>query len=415
MFLLGQAKRKLNTKQFHSTLLLDTSFNKLRTLEVTPTFKPSINPISPNKLSLPSMEHFTQKLSKRKQENALRVLPNRNNALVDFCSNDYLGFAKSIQVPETNTMVGSTGSRLLRGNHAIHEEVEQIIAKHHEAESALLFNSGYTANLGLIDCITERNHIILYDALAHASIRDGIRLSTAKGYAFEHNNLTALQQQLEKHQGATIWVITESVFSMDGDQAPLEAMVALCEKHQANLIVDEAHALGVFGKNGAGLVHELDLCNKVFARVITFGKALGTHGAAVLGSKQLKDYLINFCRAFIYTTALPPAAVQHIKQGYQQLLDSGNQQQLYQNIALFKKQLKHSVRVIPSDSAIQCIIISGNEQVKLAAKQLQQNGMDVRPILSPTVPVSQERLRICLHSFNTAEEISTLTNAINEL
>jgi 8-amino-7-oxononanoate synthase len=361
------------------------------------------------------MEHFTQKLAKRKQENALRVLPNSNNSLIDFCSNDYLGFAKPMQTAQSISMVGSTGSRLLRGNHAIHEETEQIIALHHKAESALLFNSGYTANLGLIDCITERNHIILYDALAHASIRDGIRLSIAKGYAFEHNNLTALQQQLEKHQGAIIWVITESVFSMDGDQAPIVPMADLCEKYQANLIVDEAHALGVFGENGAGLVHELGICNKVFARIITFGKALGCHGAAIVGSNLLTDYLLNFCRAFIYTTALPPAAVQHIKQGYQQLLDSSNQQQLNQNIALFKKQLNHNVRIIPSISAIQCILISANKQVKLAAKQLQQKGMDVRPILSPTVPVSQERLRICLHGFNTAEEISTLTNAINEL
>jgi len=361
------------------------------------------------------MEHFTAKLNQRKVTDSLRGLKTSPAYLIDFCSNDYLGFAKSIQVTETTAMAGSTGSRLLRGNHAIHEEVEQIIAQHHLAESALLFNSGYTANLGLIDCITERNHIILYDALVHASIRDGIRLSTAKGYAFEHNNLTALQQQLEKHQGDTIWVITESVFSMDGDQAPLIAMADLCEKYEAKLIVDEAHALGVFGKNGAGLVNELGLTNKVFASIITFGKALGCHGAAVIGNNLLRDYLINFCRAFIYTTALPPAAVQHIKQGYQQLLDSRNQQQLHQNIALFKKQLKHTVRVIPSDSAIQCIIISGNEQVKLAAKQLQQKGMDVRPILSPTVPISQERLRICLHSFNTAEEISTLTKVINDL
>lgn len=361
------------------------------------------------------MEHFKAKLNQRKVTDSLRGLKTTPAYLIDFCSNDYLGFAKTIQVPETSAMTGSTGSRLLRGNHAIHEEVEQIIALHHQVESALLFNSGYTANLGLIDCITERNHIILYDSLVHASIRDGIRLSTAKAYAFEHNNVVALQQQLEKHQGAIIWVITESVFSMDGDQAPLVAMADLCENYEAKLIVDEAHALGVFGENGAGLVNELELTNKVFASIITFGKALGCHGAAVIGNNLLRDYLINFCRAFIYTTALPPAAVQHIKQAYEQLLDNTQQELLHQNITLFKRQLKKSVRVIPSASAIQCIIISGNNPVKKAAAQLQQKGIDVRPILNPTVPAGQERLRICLHSFNTAEEISTLTKVINDL
>ena len=210
-----------------------------------------------------------------------------------------------------------------------------------------------------------------------------------------------------------IYVVVESVYSMDGDMAPLTEIVAVCKKYNAALIVDEAHAVGIFG-NGKGLVSELGLENNVFARVVTFGKAVGVHGAAILGSNELRDYLINFSRAFIYTTALPLHSIVSIKNAHEFLLQNLSRiDQLKKLITYFKSQIvNHKSQIINSDSPIQCIVIPGNNEVKAMADKLQQNGFDVRPILSPTVPKGQERLRICLHSFNSKEEVDNLVNTL---
>ena len=405
--------RPLRYKRNNTYTCLTSHFQP-STIQPSNFINHSPNPISSNNLSLSGMEHFTKKLAKRKQENALRVLPSSNHSLVDFCSNDYLGFA-TVNSEIHNLPSGATGSRLLKGNHTIHEKTEAFLADYHNSEAALLFNSGYTANLGLISTITERTHIVLYDELSHASLREGIQLSHAKSFSFKHNSLTDLKEKLSKWHGKVIWVITESVFSMDGDIAPLHEMASICHQYQAHLIVDEAHALGVFGMHGKGLINELKLENKVFARIVTFGKALGSHGAAVLGSKLLIDYLVNFCRAFIYTTALPPSQVAHILSQYKTLANGIAQEQLTKNIALFTSKLYNLSSLIPSKSAIQCIVVPGNNKVKAVAASFQQAGFDVRPILSPTVPSGQERLRICLHSFNTTEEINSLTKLIKEI
>ena len=195
---------------------------------------------------------------------------------------------------------------------------------------------------------------------------------------------------------------------MDGDLANLAAIVNLSEKYGANLIVDEAHATGIFGKNGRGLVSELGLEDKVFARVVTFGKALGCHGAIVLGSKNLRDYLINFARTFIYTTAAPMHTHESVRQAYQLLQSTDfSNKKLHHLIHFFKQQATQipDLELISSLSAIQCIIISGNEKCREMAMKLQNTGLDIRPIVSPTVPKGKERLRICLHEFNTEEEI----------
>jgi len=374
-------------------------------------------------------DKLLHKLNEREQRNSFRRLTTPTN-LVDFSSNDYLGFAKNEEIfqqthdflVERNCKVnGATGSRLLSGNHSIYTETEEYIAHFHQAEAALIFNSGYDANVGFFSSVPQRNDIILYDELSHASIRDGIQMSLAKSFKFKHNNLVDLENLLNKHtqttdnrQPTTVYIITESVFSMDGDSPDLEKMVHLAEKFNAYLVVDEAHALGVFGKNGAGLVQQLNLHDKVFARIITFGKAAGCHGAALLGSEQLKNYLVNFARSFIYTTGLSPHSVATIFVAYQHLSKSlQERERLFQNITYFKSCLPSTVFSLSSSSSIHSVIISGNERVKTIAQQLQQNGFDVKPILSPTVPEGQERLRFCLHSYNSQKEIFTVLDLLS--
>ena len=249
-------------------------------------------------------ENFLEKkLRERQQANALRVL-RLNDDKIDFCSNDYLGIVKNKLIEDSiinkNLSHGSTGSRLLSGNYKLIEETEKIIADFHDAEEGLIFNSGYDANIGLLSSVPQKGDVIIYDQLSHASIRDGIRLSFADSFSFLHNDVDDLEKKLSaaaKPQ-QNIFVVTESVFSMDGDMAPLKEISKLCEKYNAALIVDEAHATGVVGEKGEGLVQHLDLQQKCFARLHTFGKACGCHGAVILGSTQLKKYLINFARTF---------------------------------------------------------------------------------------------------------------------
>ncbi|MDC8002690.1 8-amino-7-oxononanoate synthase [Aureisphaera galaxeae] len=367
-----------------------------------------------------------QKLSERNENGSLRQLGVPNDR-IDFSSNDYLGFANSevlfdraehILVSHNLKQNGATGSRLLSGNHELYEIAEKTIAQFHEVASALIFNSGYDANVGIFSSIPQRGDIILYDELCHASIRDGIRMSHAKAYKFDHNDLTHLEQLCQRHQaeGAEIYVVTESVFSMDGDAPDLKALVAICKKHNALCIVDEAHALGVVGKRGVGAVQDLNLQDSIFARVVTFGKGLGVHGAAVLGSKELKTYLLNFARSFVYTTGLPPHSVAAIQAGYTQLKENSEENSiLHSNIAILRNQIEASglsERFIDSQSAIHSMILPGNKQVKAAAAFLAENGLDVKPILSPTVPQGQERLRICVHSFNSEADIRKLVQQL---
>lgn len=358
-------------------------------------------------------QFIKQKLQERQQGGSYRQLQANTN-LIDFCSNDYLGFARSAELSalvseelqkNTPTLNGSTGSRLLAGNTLYAEELEKSIAHSHYEEAGLLFNSGYDANLGLLSSLPQRGDTVIHDELAHASIIDGIRLSHAKRYSFTHNNLESLEQKLKTAQG-NCYVVVESVYSMDGDLAPLEALIELTEQYHAALIVDEAHALGVFDK---GLVNMLNLHDRVFARIITFGKALGCHGAIVLGSQILRSYLINFARSFIYTTAAPMHQLATIRMGYELLSNAQPAiDQLQSNIKLYNSLTASS----SSLSAIKTVVIGGNQQTKDMAATIQQAGLDVRAILSPTVPEGTERLRICLHAHNSAEEIKQLTDII---
>ena len=370
-------------------------------------------------------EILSNKLNVRLQNNALRKLPQETD-LVDFASNDYLGFSNSKLIFDTTHQYllehnqiqnGATGSRLLSGNHSIYKTAEDYITQFHQAQSALIFNSGYDANVGFFSAVPQKGDLILYDELCHASIRDGIQLSNAKAYKFQHNDLEDLERLLVRNSEKTIYIVTESVFSMDGDTPNLEELVQLAEKHDAYMVVDEAHALGVLGDKGEGLVQSLHLQDIVFARIMTFGKGLGCHGAAILGSQELKSYLVNFARSFIYTTGLSPHSVATILMAYQQLEKAtDSQQQLKNNIAHFnqeKNRLSLKPLFVFSKSAIQSAIIPGNERVKSIAHQLQSKGFDVKPILSPTVPEGQERLRFCLHSYNSENEITQIVQLLS--
>lgn len=367
---------------------------------------------------------LSERLVAYKKIGLLRQL-RTSDGLVDFCSNDYLGFARS---PELKTAIqeadadhadernGATGSRLLAGHTALVGEVEQELARFYQTETALIFNSGYEANLGLLACLPKAGDTLLTDELIHASMIDGARLSYASRHRFRHNDLndleTKLKQAAELQPDGQLFVAVESIYSMDGDLAPLRELTDLCDQYDAALVVDEAHATGIYGTNGEGLVVSLGLQERVLARVHTFGKALGVHGAVVVGPAILRDYLINFARPFIYTTALPPHSLLAIRCAHEHLTTcSDARKNLFEHLTYFREQLGNMLprtAWTDSQSPIQCLILPGNELAHSVAAEAQQAGSDVRAILSPTVPVGQERLRLCMHAFNTTDEIDRL-------
>jgi 8-amino-7-oxononanoate synthase len=369
---------------------------------------------------LPAEKALSEALLKREEQGSLRKMSLVNKG-IDFTSNDYLGFARSTELYKmiedkmglSEKRVGSGGSRLLSGNSQVAEELESFLAQFYNASAALVFNSGYDANVGLFSSVAKKGDIILYDELVHASIHDGIKLSKADSFPFRHSDLTHLEERLN-HSSGNIFVAVESVYSMDGDWPPLTDISNLCKKHKANLIVDEAHATGVFGK---GLVQQQNIESGVFARVHTFGKALGCHGAVVLGSIALKEYLVNYARSFIYTTALPLHSLISIESAHRLLEKSVIiQNDLLDNISYFRKKIKASKysKWLESPSSIQSLIVPGNNEVKNVCRMLQDVDIDVRPILNPTVAKGKERIRVCLHSYNTKEEIDLLFEGINK-
>ena len=370
-------------------------------------------------------QYIAGKLEQRKQENNFRSLK-IIAGLTDFYSNDYLGFARDEELKKrvedevksaNQYALGSTGSRLLSGNSEYAESVERYLADFYGAEAALIFNSGFDANYGLLSTLPYRRDTIIYDELVHASIHDGIRNSRADAIRFAHNNVADLEEKLKVSQGLK-YVVVESVYSMDGDFAPLQEIALLCQKYNAGLIVDEAHAVGISGEKGRGLVCDLKLENKCIARINTFGKAVGAHGAVMLCNEDLKAFMINYCRPFIYSTSLPFHSLATIKCAHRFLLEADDRRaQLSELIDVFRQQFKGQTKygLTAGNSPIQSLIVVGNEQVKQIAQQIQQAGFDVRAILYPTVARGKERIRICIHSFNSKQEVIKLAEVINSL
>ncbi|MDR2539378.1 MAG: pyridoxal phosphate-dependent aminotransferase family protein [Chlamydiales bacterium] len=366
--------------------------------------------------------HLENRLLQRAKLGNLRKLQ-IIQAPIDFSSNDYLGLARS---PKLVTSVfqewerylsrfnglGSTGSRLLTGNSLYAQKLEEKIAKFHNYEAGLLFSCGYMANVGLLSAIANQESVIFYDTAVHASIHDGIRLSRAKAFPFRHNDLKHLENRLKNCSfQKDRFICIESIYSTDGSMAQLPEISQLARKYEAHLIVDEAHAVGVCGPQGRGLVAKNNLMAHVFAQVITFGKALGTYGAIVLGSHTLKQALINFATSYIYTTALPFQTLAAINCSYALFPQMDRERdQLRKLIQIFRKSYSGS-----SLTHIQSVLIEGNETVKQVAQAIVKQGFDVRPLMSPTVQRGREALRICLHAFNIADELEQLISHIQLL
>jgi 8-amino-7-oxononanoate synthase len=361
------------------------------------------------------MEFNKQKhlLAKRKATNAFRFLKTSEAGKIDFCSNDYLGLSKVGEVFKGIQVKGSGGSRLLAGNYPEIETLETYLASFHKSESALVFNSGYSANVGFFSAVPQKGDTVFYDELIHASIKDGMRLSFAKTYSFKHNNLSDLRKKLNRAEG-DVYIVVEAVYSMDGDSAPLKEIVKVSNEFNACLVVDEAHSIGVFGKKGEGLVQALGLESQIPIRIVTFGKAIGAHGATILSNSLIKDFLINFSRSFIYTTALPPYSISAITTSYNEMSLGLKTKELRGKISHFKTEISNfkNISLIESNSSIQCVLVSGNEEVKVFSKFLFNHGFDARAVLSPTVTEGEERLRICLHVFNSNEEITELVKLL---
>lgn len=374
-------------------------------------------------------DRWMDQLEERSQKGNFRKLT-LSAGKVDFVSNDYLGLARNntlyelikmrideIDMPNKN---GSGGSRLLSGNSQVYEEVETYLASIFQSEATLVFNSGYQANLALVSAVPQKGDTIIYDQLSHVCLKEGAWLSKADSVMFAHNDLEDLERKLN-HASGDKYVVIESVYSMDGDLSPLKEILKICTENKAKIIIDEAHSTGVIGTRGEGLCVEMGIQDQLLARVYTFGKAMGVHGACIACSNKLKNFLINFARPFIYTTALPLHSLVSIDQSFKYLEKTRHlQKELHLLIDYFQSGIskiaeeKENCYYPGSDTAIQPLIIPGNERIKSVSQFLNKKNLDVRPILSPTVKKASERLRISLHTYNTREEIELLLDALNQ-
>ncbi|MGB7527140.1 aminotransferase class I/II-fold pyridoxal phosphate-dependent enzyme [Sphingobacterium cellulitidis] len=361
------------------------------------------------------LSDLQQELDDREEKGLLRTLSLKKDG-IDFCSNDYLGFARSQDFKRkllTNlqhspqSLQGSTGSRLITGNSEILMELEAYLAQVHQVESALIFPSGFNANLSLFSVLPKRQDTLLLDEKVHRSVFEGSRLSNAKRWKFRHNDLNHLEELLKKSSGR-VWVAIESLYSMNGDFAALVEIAGLCSRYSAALIVDEAHAIGTFG---LGLVNYYGLQEQVFATVVTYGKAMGQSGAAVLGSKTLIQYLINYSPSFIYSTGLPDFHALGIRSAYEFLEEN----------EFLRKELQRKIRNFNSDgvnvveewlSPIIPIYIQEEHKLSQAQNFLREQGIISYPVKAPTVAKEEQMLRVILHSFNTEREIDLLKACI---
>jgi len=338
------------------------------------------------------------------------------------CSNNYLGLANHPSIKKAANKAikefgcGSGASRLISGTMKLHSELEKKIALFKNTNSALVFNSGYHANIGTLSALMKKRDIVFCDELNHASIIDGCRLSGAEIAIYPHKDMGALERHLKKSKGyKKRLIVTDSVFSMDGDIAPLPDIVFLAKKYSALTMVDDAHATGVFGKNGKGITEHFNLSsNEVDIQMGTFGKALGSFGAYIAGNNELIDYLINRARSFIYTTALPPAVPAASLAAIEMIQSKPDlRKKLWKNVDYFKKGLKkRGFENINSQSQIIPIIIGNSKKVVMASEYLFNKGVFVVGIRPPAVPRKKERLRITIMSSHTRKDLDSALNVL---
>ena len=334
--------------------------------------------------------------------------------VLNFCSNNYLGLADDPRLREAaiecikEEGAGSGASRLICGNMAAHRELEETIARFKGVESCLLFSTGYMANVGIIASVFGRDDMIFCDRLNHASIIDGIILSQAKFKRYPHNDVQALEEMLRSAAGfRRRGIITDSVFSMDGDIAPLAKIVSLAQKYDCLVMIDEAHALGVMGKNGKGLAEYFGVEERIDIQMGTLSKAAGSFGAYCCGSKELIDLLVNKARSFIYTTALPPAVAAASKKAIEIIRDEpALRQKLWANTDYFHKAVvAMGLNILSSVTPIIPIVVGESAVAVEFSKRLLGQGIFVSAIRPPTVPAGTARLRLTVMATHTREDL----------
>ena len=373
------------------------------------------------------MDAFKQQLEQLSAKNQYRSIPDlvhqgryimrENRKMLNMSSNDYLGLASNEnlrqsflqQYADNFPSFTSSSSRLLTGNFPVYTDLEQFIAQRFQRESALLFNSGYHANLGILPALTTTKSLILADKLVHASMIDGIRLSQCEFFRYRHNDYEHLKSLLEKNAGKfdRTFIVTESVFSMDGDVADLKYLVQLKKQFpDTYLYVDEAHAIGVYGKNGLGIAERANAIADIDLLVGTFGKALASMGAYVVCDKILKECLINQMRPLIFSTALPPFNVAWTHFIFERLPQlSKERTHLEQLSAFLRQEVEHRTQIMPSQTCIVPYILGENEATLAKAKELQEQGYYCLPIRPPTVPKGTSRIRLSLTADMTIDEV----------
>ncbi|WP_027038537.1 8-amino-7-oxononanoate synthase [Mesorhizobium ciceri] len=372
----------------------------------------------------PPLARFEATLQGLARKDRLRTLSPRTG--LDFSSNDYLGLAASRRLGDAvasaigrGTPVGATGSRLLRGNAPEHEALEADAAAFFGAERALFFGSGYIANFALLSTLPQKGDLLILDELAHASMHEGAQAGRAQFILSGHNDVDAVEDTIKRwraHGGmGRVWIAIESLYGMDGESAPLESFVALADRHEAFIVVDEAHATGVWGPDGHGLAAAFEGRGNIIA-LHTCGKALGASGALVTGPGVLCDYLVNRCRPFIYATAPSPLMAVAAREALVIISEEPMRRvQLRERISLAGRQLAERCGVTPSGSQIQPFVIGDVARTMAVAAALQARGFDIRGIRPPTVAEGTSRLRISL-TLNVGEaDISAMVEALVEV
>ncbi len=370
-------------------------------------------------------ERWANTLQELQQQTRYRTLSLPTG--IDFTSNDYLGYAGGrVHLFEQQLFLSEfswsgIASRLLRGHHPIWEEVEAELAQWHGAEATLMMTSGYVANEGLLSTIIEPQDWVASDEYNHASIIDGLRLAKAQKYIFRHNDLNHLEDGLRQafqssSSNQQRFIVTESLFSMEGDTSPLTELTELAERYDAHLIVDEAHATGCLGENGSGLVDALGLRSKVLATMHTGGKALAVSGAYICGSAQLKELLVNKCRHFIFTTALPPQVGLRWLQALPIVkADKEGREQLHKNGTRLRGMLSEIGFGACGEHYVVPLVVGEDRHAVALAHRFQEAGFDVRAIRPPTVPHGTARLRISVHADHTPADVERLLVPLTQI
>lgn len=389
--------------------------------------------LAPSNQALSLFSGLQKELIQRKSDGLLRqrrlldspqaehIIANDTHFL-SFCSNDYLGLANcpdliaAMQKAAGDSGVGSGASNLITGHHRFHDALEKQLAKFVEMPAALLFSTGYMANIGVIGALMGRHDAIFADKLNHACLNEGAYLSRAAFHRFAHNDVIALEKLLKESTANHKLIAADAVFSMDGDIAPLAEYLALCEKYDAYLYIDDAHGFGVLGEHGKGSLSHLKLKSPRIIMMATLGKAAGVAGAFVAGEQVVIDYLIQKANSYVYSTPAPPALSATLSAAVT-LIENGNDLRAHLRIliSILKANLDlKNWQLLPSDTAVQPLVIGGNREALALSDHLQAQGILVPAIRPPTVPMNTARLRISLSAAHSVDDVLILANAINE-